>query len=208
MKRSEAILEDHPVNIARRARGDAPANMLWLFWGSPKEPEMPPFSHVYGLDTVVTSAVDVINGLAKILGMEILEVAGVTDGMDNDFAGQADAALAALDRYDMAVIHVEAPDEAGHGGDIDEKIEAIEIIDREVISRLRAYENKDFRVLIMPDHPTPIEIRTHSPEPVPFLLWGSGITSNKAGRYTEAQAGATGLFIDPGYTIMNRLVKE
>jgi len=208
MKRSEKVLGEHPVNIARQSRGLSPANMLWLFWGSLKEPEFPAFKTAYGLDAAVTSAVDVILGMAKMMDMDILEIAGVTDGMNNDFSGQAAGALTALEKYDMAVIHVEAPDEAAHGGNIDEKIEAIQIIDSEIVSKLRARPGDDLRVLIMPDHPTPIETRTHSPEPVPFLLWGKGIASNGGDGYSEAQAAKTGLFIDPGYNIMSRLLKD
>ncbi len=208
MKRSEKVLGEHPVNIARQSRGEVPANMLWLFWGSLKEPDVPAFKTAYGLDAAVTSAVDVILGMAKMMDMDILEIAGVTDGMNNDFSGQAAGALAALEKYDMVIIHVEAPDEAAHGGNIDEKIEAIRIIDSEIVSQLRARRGDDFRVLIMPDHPTPIETLTHSPEPVPFMLWGKGFTSNGGDGYTESQAAKTGLLIDPGYNIMGRLVKS
>ena len=205
MKRSVKVLGEHPVNVARRSRGESPANMLWLFWGSPKEPDIPAFKVKYGLNVAVTSAVDVIMGMAEMMGMDILEIPGLTDGMDNDFAGQITGALSALDTYDMTVVHVEAPDEAGHAGDIDEKVEAIQVIDSEMVSRLRARRREDLRVLIMPDHPTPIQTRTHSPEPVPFILWGEGFTSNGAKGYTEAQAAGTGLYIDPAYTIMGRL---
>jgi len=206
MKRSEEVLREHPVNLARRSRGELPANMFWLFWGSGREPDIPAFKQVYGLDAVATSAVDVIQGLARLLGMEVLKTPGVTDGLDNDFAGQVSGALTALDEYDLVVIHIEAPDEAAHAGSIDDKIEAIRRIDSEVVSRLRAWRGDAIRVLIIPDHPTPIAIRTHSPDPVPFLLWGEGFTSNGAKRFTEAEAAKTGLFLDPGYNIMSRLV--
>jgi 2,3-bisphosphoglycerate-independent phosphoglycerate mutase len=206
MRRSEDVLREHPVNAARKSRGELPANMVWLFWGSGKEPDIPAFKQVYGLEAVVTSAVDVILGLARMTGMGVLEIPGVTDGLDNDFAGQVSGALSALDEYDLAVIHIEAPDEEAHAGSIDRKIEAIQRIDDEVVSRLSARRGDALRVLIMPDHPTPIEIQTHSPAPVPFLLWGEGFTSNGAKRFTEAEAVKTGLFIDPGYNIMGRLV--
>ena len=143
-----------------------------------------------------------------MMGMEVLEIPGVKDGLDNDFAGQAAGALKALDKYDLVVIHIEAPDEAGHAGSIDEKVEAIQMIDREVVSRMSAWRGDALRVLIMPDHPTPIEIRTHSSDPVPFMLWGVGFTPNGARRFTEAEAARTGLFIDPGYNIMARLIGE
>ncbi len=208
MRRSEGVLREHPVNVERRSRGEPPANMIWLFWGSGREPDMPAFKQVYGLEAAVTSAVDVIRGLAQMMGMGILEVPGVTDGLDNDFAGQASGALAALDKYDLVVIHIEATDEAGHSGSIDDKVEAIQRVDKGVISRLSAWRGDALRVLIMPDHPTPIEARTHSPEPVPFMLWGKGFTPNGAKRFTEAEATKTGLFIDPGYNIMARLIES
>jgi len=206
MFRSEEVLAEQPVNVMRRLRGDVSANMIWLFWGSGKEPDIPAFKQVYGLGAAATSAVDVILGLARMMGMEVLKIPGVTDGLDNDFAGQVSGALAALGEYDLVVIHIEAPDEEAHAGSIDRKIEAIQRIDGEVVSRLSAWRKDALRVLIMPDHPTPIEIRTHSPDPIPFLLWGEGFTSNGAKRFTEAEAVKTGLFIDPGYNIMGRLV--
>jgi 2,3-bisphosphoglycerate-independent phosphoglycerate mutase len=203
---SEAVLGEHPVNVARRASGDIPATMLWLFWGSGQIPEMPPFKQTYGLTAAATSAVDVVRGLARMMGMGVLEIAGVKDGLDNDFAGQAAGALAALNEYDLVVIHIEAPDEAAHTGSINDKVEAIGRIDREVLSRLRAYKGDNLRVLVMPDHSTPIKSQTHTGEPVPFLLWGAGFTANGARRFTEAEAGKTGFFIEDGYNIMGRLV--
>ncbi|MFC2021103.1 cofactor-independent phosphoglycerate mutase [Chloroflexota bacterium] len=206
MKQSEHVLREHPVNMERKARGEPPANMVWLFWGSGKEPDIPAFKQVYGLEAAVTSAVDVILGLARMMGMAILEIAGVTDGLNNDFAGQTSGALAALDEYDLVVIHIEATDEAGHVGSIDDKVEAIRRVDSEVVSRLRARRGDAIRVLIMPDHPTSIKTRTHSPEPVPFMLWGDGFTSNGAKRFTEVEAAKTDLFIDSGYNIMSKLM--
>ena len=206
MKRSEAVLREHPVNVARQARGELPANMIWLFWGSGKESALPTFKQTYGLEAVVTSPVDVIRGLALIIGMELLEIPGVTDDLDNDFAGQAAGALAALNENDLVVIHVEATDEAGHVGSIDDKVAAIQKTDSEVVSRLRGWKGGALRVLVMPDHPTPILTRTHNPDPVPFMLWGEGFASNGAKRFTEKEAARTGLFLDPGCSIMSKLV--
>ena len=206
MENSRNVLREHPVNVERKSRGESPANMIWLFWGSGKEPDIPAFKQVYGLKAAVTSAVDVIQGLARMMGMGVLDIPGVTDGLDNDFTGQVSGALAALDEYDVIVIHIEATDEAAHAGSIDEKVEAIQRIDNEVVGQIGAWRRDSLRVLIMPDHPTPIEIRTHSPDPVPFMLWGEGFTSNGARRFTEAEADKTGLYIDPGYNIMSRLV--
>jgi 2,3-bisphosphoglycerate-independent phosphoglycerate mutase len=204
MGRSEAVLRNHPVNEKRRARGEIPATTIWLFWGSGQLPEMPPFQQVYGLSAALTSGVDLLKGLGKMMGMEVLNIGGVTDGLDNDFAAQAQGAIEALGDNDLVVIHIEAPDEAAHAGSVDEKIEAIQRVDKEVVGRLRSTD--DLRLLVMPDHPTPIKTRTHSPEPVPFLLWGGGFEPNGARRLTEAEAKNTGLFIEEGYKIMGKLV--
>lgn len=167
---------------------------------------MPAFRQAYGLSAAMTSGVDLLRGLARMAGMEILNIKGITDGPDNDYKAQVGGALAVLDKDDLVVIHVEAPDEAGHGGDIDGKIEAIQRVDAEMVSRLRAYRGDDLRVLILPDHPTPIQVRTHTADPVPFLLWGKGFAANGARRFTEAEAQKTGFFLEEGYKIMGRLV--
>ena len=205
MARSEAVLRDHPVNVARRARRDIPATMIWLFWGSGELPDMPAFQTVFGLNAALTSGVGLLRGLARIAGMEVLDIAGVTDGPDNDYAAQADGALKALDGHDLVVVHIEAPDEAAHDGSIDDKVEAIQRVDREVIGRFRS-GREDLRLLIMPDHPTPIEVQTHTADPVPFLLWGPGFAANGAKRFTEAEARNTGFSLTEGYKIMGRLV--
>ena len=208
MMRSEVVLNDHPVNIERRAGGDIPATMIWLFWGSGQVPDMPSFKQIYSLDAAMTSGVDLLRGLARLTGMDVLEIPGVTDGLDNDYAAQAVGALDALDEHDLVVIHIEAPDEAAHAGSIDDKIEAIQKADTEVLSQLRNWRPDALRLLVMPDHPTPIKTRTHSPDPVPFLLWGVGFTANGAKRFTETEAKNTGLFIDEGYNIISRLIGE
>ncbi len=205
MARSEAVLRDHPVNIKRKSRGQLPATDIWLFWGSGKLPPVPAFKEVYGLAAAMTSGVDLLKGLAKITGMAVLDIPGVTDGPDNDNAAQINGALEALKKYDLVVVHIEAPDEAGHSGSIDDKVKAIEKIDKEVVDRLRKYPG-DLRVLVMPDHPTPIARRTHTPDPVPFLIWGKGVQANGMKRFTEAGAERTGVFIDDGYKIMSRLI--
>ena len=205
MARSEAVLREHPVNMERRARGDIPATAIWLFWGSGKLLDMPAFKQVYGLDAAMTSGVDLLRGLSRVVGMDVLDIPGVTAGQDNDYVAQAVGALNALGKHDLVVIHIEAPDEAAHDASIDDKVEAIQRIDREVVSRLRSW-GEDLRLLIMPDHHTPIPVRTHTGDPVPFLLWGAGFTPNRARRFTEAEAKETGFFIEEGYKIMGRLV--
>lgn len=206
MARSEVVLRDHPVNVERRSCGNIPATMIWLFWGSGRIPDMPAFKQTYGLNAAMISGVDLLRGLARMVGMDVLEIPGVTDGLDNDYAAQAAGALEALNEHDLVVLHIEAPDEAAHAGSIDGKIEAIQRVDKEVVSRLRSWRPNALRLLIMPDHPTPIKTQTHSDEPVPFVLWGPGFTPNGAKRFTEAEAKSTGLFIDKGYNIMGRLM--
>jgi len=204
---SEAVLHNHPVNVARRARGDIPATMIWLFWGSAKIPDMPAFKQIYGLDAAMTSGVDLLRGLAKMIGIEVLSIPGVTGDQGNDYAAQAMGALESLEENDLVVVHVEAPDEAAHTGSVDDKIEAIQRVDAEMVSRIRGWGKDSLRVLIMPDHPTPIKIQTHTGEPVPFMLWGSGFMANGARRFTEAEAKGTGVFIEEGYNIMAKLIE-
>jgi 2,3-bisphosphoglycerate-independent phosphoglycerate mutase len=153
----------------------------------------------------MTSGVDLLRGLAKMAGMEILDIKGVTDGPDSDNAAQIAGALDALKKNDLVVVHIEAPDEAGHSGSIEGKVKAIEKIDKEVVGLIRRYKG-DIRVLVMPDHPTPITVRTHTPEPVPFLIRGKGVKASGAKRFTEAEAKSTGVFIGEGYKIMGKLV--
>ena len=203
MSRSEEVLREHPVNVARRARGDIPATMAWLFWGSKRAPDLPPFQEVYGLKAGLNSAVDLLRGLAQLARIDVLDIPGVTAGLDNDYAAQAEGALKALRLHDMAILHIEAPDEAGHSGSIEEKVKAIEQIDQEVIGRFLSRRN--FRLLVMPDHPTPIQIQTHVPDPVPFLLYGPGFASNGATTFSEAEAKKK-LFIEQGHTLMSKLV--
>ena len=207
MARSEDILRDHPVNLERRTRGETPATMIWLFWGSGKAPELPPFKELHGLDAAMTSGVDLLRGLAKMAGIENLDIAGVTDGLDNDYAAQGAGALKALDKHDLVAIHIEAPDEAGHAGSIEDKVEAIERVDKEVVSQLVSWDKDALRILAMPDHHTPIEVRTHTPDPVPFLLWGPGFSISGALRLTEVAAKSTGVFIEDGHTLIDNLIR-
>jgi 2,3-bisphosphoglycerate-independent phosphoglycerate mutase len=206
MQKSEKVLKDHPVNKKRIAHGELPATGIWLFWGSGSVPSMPAFRDVYKLRAAVTSGVSLLQGLGKMSGMAVLDIKGVTDGLDNDYERQAKGALDSLKSNDMVIIHIEAPDEAGHAGSVKEKVEAIEKIDQIVLPLLS--QEKNLRTLITPDHPTPISVRTHTSEPVPFLLRGSGFFPNGGVRLTESEAKRTGLVIDPGWGIMRKLVGE
>lgn len=206
MTRSQDLLRSHRINVERRSRGDVPVSSIWLFWGSGRAPEMPSFNETYGIQAAMTSGVDLLRGLAMMAGMTVLDIKGVTDGLDNDYTAQAEGAIEALDEHDMVVIHVEAPDDAGHDGLVDEKIKAIECIDAEIVGRLVSPGKEELRILVMPDHPTPIISRTHNADPVPFLLWGDGIQSNGAARFTESEAARTGLFMEQGYKIMGEFL--
>jgi len=180
--------------------------MIWLFWGSGKIPELPPFTEVYGLDAAMTSGVDLLRGLAKMAGVGNLDIPGVTAGLDNDYAAQVAGALKALQEHDLVFIHIEPPDEAAHLGSIDDKIEAIEQVDREVMGQLLSSGRDSLRILAMPDHATPIEARTHTPDPVPFVLWGPGFQATGAKAFSEVQAKSSGFFVEEGYTIMRKLI--
>lgn len=203
---SEKVLKNHPVNKERIKRGELPVTSIWLFWGSGQIPEVPPFEELRGVKGALTSGVDLLKGLGKMMQMDILEIDGVTDSDDNNYKAQAEGAIKALDKYGFVAIHVEAPDEMGHMGDTSAKIKAIENIDRDMVSLLRNYKKDDIKLLIMPDHPTPIKIKTHTDEAVPFLLWGKGIIPNGAKRFTEKEASKTGFYIDNGFDIMDRLI--
>ena len=206
MARSEIVLRNHPINVVRSSRGDIPATMIWLFWGSAKILDISAFKQLYGLDAALTSGVDLLRGLARMVEMKVLNIPGVTDNLDNDYAAQA-GALESLKGHDMVIIHVEAPDEAAHAGSIDDKIEAIHKVDIEIVSRLRSWDKDALRVLVMPDHATPIKVQTHVADPVPFMLWGPGFIANGAKRFTEAEAKGTGFLIEQGYNIMSRLIR-
>jgi 2,3-bisphosphoglycerate-independent phosphoglycerate mutase len=203
MYRSEAVLRSHPVNLNRIARGQLPATTIWLFWGSGRVPEIPSFRQVYGRSAAMTSGVDLLRGLAQMVSMDVLEIPGVSDGLDNDYAGQALGAIRALENHDLVVIHIESPDESGHSGSVADKVEAIHRVDEEVIRRLA---QPGLRLLVLPDHPTPVALRTHTGDPVPFLLWGPGFNAARVERFTEAEAKRTGIYLADGYKIMGKLL--
>jgi 2,3-bisphosphoglycerate-independent phosphoglycerate mutase len=207
MERSRPVLEDHPVNMERRSQGKIPANMIWLFWGGKALPDFPSFRERFGLRAAMTSGVGLLNGLAELTGIAVLKIPGVTDNIDNDYAAQGDGALQSLAKHDLVFIHIEAPDEAAHEGLIDEKVKSIERIDELIISRLRSWRNGELRVLVMPDHPTPIRMKTHVPDPVPFVLWGPGFKNNGAKSFSEKSTKTTGLFMEKAHELMRMLVK-
>jgi len=176
MKTSVEILEKDPINLKRKAAGEKIANSIWL-WGQGRRPAMPTFREKHGKSGAIISAVDLTKGIAVLAGFEVINVEGATGYIDTNYEGKVEASLKALERLDMVYLHVEAPDEAGHIGSIKDKITAIEDFDRRIVGPvLQGLEklNNEYRVLVMPDHPTPIEIRTHSSEPVPFIIYTKG----------------------------------
>ncbi|MCL2526686.1 MAG: 2,3-bisphosphoglycerate-independent phosphoglycerate mutase [Coriobacteriia bacterium] len=219
MADAHELLKDDPYNLERIEAEEMPVTDLWPFWPGTAPADLPAFKAEHGVSASMTSSVDLLRGLAKLFSIDFMEVDGVTDGMDNDFGAQADAAIEALesDAADLVVIHVEAPDEMGHAGDFESKVAAIERIDRDIMTKLLAHAKKTsveaggpgLRVLAMPDHFTPIETRTHEEGAVPFLIWGDGVEANGAQSYTEAQCESTGLALDPeGYKVMDLLLDK
>ncbi|HHV28706.1 cofactor-independent phosphoglycerate mutase [Acetivibrio mesophilus] len=211
MIKSYDILKDHPVNKARVSRGLRPANSIWL-WGEGKKPSIPKFYDKYKLNGSVISAVDLIKGIGILAGLRNVEVEGATGNIDTNFCGKAEAALKELESgQDFVYLHIEAPDECGHRHEIENKVKSIELIDDQVVGTiikgLEKYD--DYRILILPDHPTPLSLRTHTSEPVPFLLYQksrakkSGVTG-----YDELQASKTGIMINEGYKLMDHFILD
>ena len=212
MERSFDILNNHPLNIQRAAEGKNKANSLW-FWGAGTKPSLSNFQEKTGLKGTMISAVDLLKGIAVGAGMAVAEVEGATGSLHTNYEGKAAAAVKALleDGQDFVYIHVEAPDEMGHQGSMTDKITAIEYLDSRIIAPVKAAmdeSGEDYRMLILPDHPTPIRIRTHSSEPVPFILYDSRHQAKKVARYTERDAAATGVYIQDGYTLMEQFIEK
>jgi 2,3-bisphosphoglycerate-independent phosphoglycerate mutase len=194
MERSKGILKDHPVNLARIKAGKLPATMTW-FWGQGERPKLQSYQERFGVSGSVISAVDLVNGIGRIVGLKIISVPGVTGYLDTNFRGKADYALESLKDNDFVFVHVEATDETGHNGDAKAKIEAVERFDTDVVGPVLAWSKgrDDVRILVSPDHPTPVERRTHTDAPVPFVMYGKGIEPNRLDGYNEALAIKAGL---------------
>lgn len=212
MKCSYEILKDHPINRDRIARGLNPANSIWL-WGEGTRPGVTGFEAAYGVKASVISAVDLIKGIGLCAGMKVIEVEGATGNIDTNFKGKGEAALKTLlDGQDLVYIHVEAPDECGHHGDLEGKIQAIERIDQDIVGPLlKGLEaaGEDYSILVMPDHPTPISIKTHISDPIPYLLYCStDVTDSGIDTYTEKTGKSTGVYVEPGYLLMQQLLKN
>lgn len=206
MKKSYDLLKDHPVNQARIARGKRPANSIWL-WGEGTKPLLDNFSEKFGIKGSMISAVDLLKGIAICAGMNSVDVEGATGYLDTNFDGKCKAAIEEFKKgADLVYIHVEAPDECGHRGEIENKVKAIEMIDEHilgpVVEFLKGYD--DFAVLVCPDHPTPLSIRTHTSTPVPYLIYDSKNEINSGVKvFCEKEARETGNYIEKGFTMMN-----
>lgn len=207
---SQMLLLNHPVNKQRNEQGELTANSIWL-WGHGRAPRMTPYREKFGIDGAVISAVDLIKGIGIYAGLEVIEVEGATGYIDTNYRGKAEAALDALKQKDFVYLHVEAPDEAAHGGLLKEKIQAIEDFDREVVGRVLdgLPEFGPFRVLVLPDHPTPVARMTHTGAPVPYALLDSGgafRSSRQTDGYSETQARQTELLVEPGCELIARML--
>ncbi len=210
MVKSYDILKDHPVNIKRREQGKNPANSAW-FWGAGTRPALISFEKKNGVKGAMISAVDLLKGIAVGAEMDNITVEGANGGLDTNYAGKGQAAVKALirDGYDFVYVHIEAPDEMGHQGSAENKILAIERIDEKIICPVvQAFQEAgtDFRMLILPDHPTPVRVRTHTGDPVPYLLYDSTENVNGPDTYSEKTGAQTGIYVAEGYTLLSRLL--
>ncbi len=203
-------LPQHPVNAARVKAGKNPANAAWI-WGEGVPASLPNFKDRYGIEGGVISAVDLIHGIGKRCGLKSIEVPGATGNYHTDFAGKGRAAIEALsDGYDFLYIHVEAPDECGHRGEINEKVYSIEKVDSDVVEPVMRYledSGEDYAVMVLPDHPTPLSLLTHTSDPVPFVIYRRGDAAGADTHFTERCAAETGVVVEEGHTLMDMLIK-
>ena len=207
MKDSKAVLSVLDVNKVRIDLGENPANMIWL-WGQGMKPEMPLFEELYGVCGSIISAVNLIKGIGKIIGLDVIDVPGATGYYDTNFKGKGEYALKSLEKKDFVFVHVEAPDEAGHNGDIRAKITAIENFDKFVVGTIwEEFKSRDdYRVMVLPDHATPIETRTHARDAIPFAVCGKDIVPDTALAFTEKSARASKFFVNEGHLLMKYLM--
>ncbi len=210
MEKSFALLNEHPINLQRAAEGKNKANSLW-FWGAGTRPSLQSFYEKTGLKASMISAVDLLKGIATGTGMAVVQVEGATGSLDTNYAGKAKAALKTLldDGRDLVYIHVEAPDEMGHQGKIDHKVKAIENIDCEIVGVIKQAldaSGEDYRILVLPDHPTPIRLRTHTSDPVPYVLYDSTRQCRRIAHFNEKEAAASGNHEAEGFRLIERLI--
>lgn len=207
MKDSFSWLDKHDINCIRRDLGENPGNMIWL-WGQGTASSMPTFREKFGMEGSVISAVDVVKGIACYADLEVINVPGATGYFDTDYEGMAKAALKSLEKKDFTFVHIEAPDEAGHMGDLRAKLQSIEDFDHKVVGTILKGIKKfpEYRVLVLPDHPTPLELRTHTRDPVPFAFWGTDVKSDKMTSFSESSARKGSLHLKEGCRIMEHFL--
>lgn len=209
MTRAAAILRDHEVNVVRSDLGENAATHIWL-WGQGRPHTLEPISKRFGVNGAAIAGVDLIRGIAKSAGLALIDVPGATGYLDTDYAAKGAAAVSALDTYDLVVVHIEAPDEAGHLGDVDAKVSAIERIDEHIVGpvleKLRGFDH--WKLLIAPDHPTPVERRTHTSVPPPFCLAGHMVHATRSLPFSEANGRSGDLQIDPGHELMEYFLRR
>ena len=210
MEKSFDILNNHPLNLQRAAEGKNKANSIW-FWGAGTKPALQNFEEKTGLKGAMISAVDLLKGIAVGAGMQVIQVPGATGSLDTNYEGKAQAALDALlkDDNDFAYIHLEGPDEMGHQGELEHKITSIEYIDKRIVAAVKDgldAAGEDYRILVLPDHPTPIRCRTHTSDPVPFLLFDSTNPVERGCVFTEKEAKGSGICLDHGYDLIRKLI--
>lgn len=211
-KKSYEILSKHPINLERKAKGLNPANSCW-FWGAGTRPSLPSFEGKYHKKGAMISAVDLLKGIAVGTGMANIHVEGANGGLHTNYEGKAQAAADALlkDGFDFVYVHVEAPDEMGHQGSVKKKVQAIEYLDERVIRPIREALDKakePYRLLVLPDHPTPIRVRTHTSDPIPYLLYDSEKELRRIGAYNEREAGISGILVEQGYELIRKLFEN
>ena len=211
MEKSVAILENHPINQDRIKRGLKPANSIWI-WGEGKKPLLTKFPEKYGLKGAVISAVDLIKGIGKCADLQVIEVEGATGNIHTNYTGKAKAALEALSNgNDFVYIHIEAADECGHRNERDNKVKSIELIDEKIAGYLiqeLGKQSEDYRIMVLPDHPTPLSLRTHTSDPVPFLIYDSRMIKENPYNFDEDGAAKSGLFFQEGYKLMDYFIGE
>lgn len=207
IRRSNELLSSHPVNLARKAAGKNPANSIW-FWGQGTRPALENFRERYGLSGGMVSAVDLLKGIAIGAGMKSVDVEGATGTLSTNFEGKAKAATELLDNgCDFVFVHLEAPDECGHQGDLEGKIKAIELVDKKILGPVYEHlkaSGEDFAIMVMPDHFTPVSILTHSREPVPYLMYSSKRALSAGGDYNEKAAAESGIYYDKPWELTNK----
>ena len=211
MEKSYNILNNHPLNTERAKKGLNKANSIW-FWGAGTRPALDSFEGKYGKKGAMISAVDLLKGIAEGTGMYNINVPGANGTLETNWEGKAEAAVKALleDNYDFVYIHMEAPDDMGHQGSLERKIKAIEYLDSRVLDAILKKmdaSGEDYRVLVMPDHPTPVSCRTHTSDPVPYMLYDSTVNKNTGLLYNEKDAAKSGNVVEHGYTLMGRLLQ-